>query len=356
MSIKQQSTGKYLVRASLVINGKQRFRRVTSVQTKGEARLIENRLKLELSELKKNSEATVNWQTAVDQFINNLQLNRAVSTLYSAKTALEAHCSCWNELPITEIDESVIRHQIESKLLSQTTATKANLAKYIRGVFRVAVEKGQTRSNPANLVSYKKEKMSKLQAMSRDDVLTLLRWTSKMNHPWYPIFRVVYELGLRSGEALALTWGQVNFETKTVRIDRAWCSKRKTVGSTKTHEGRTIVLNDGLVAFLKELKLATPMSENVLPQISDWRQGRAARSLNSVQRDLGIQKTNFHSLRASFITHLLLAGIPITKVQNMVGHRDLKTTERYVRLTASDLKGATDPIGFDLELLDLCFQ
>ena len=35
-------------------------------------------------------------------------------------------------------------------------------------------------------------------------------------------------------------------------------------------------------------------------------------------------------------------GISIPEVQKMVGHKDMKTTEVYVRLTGSDLKGKTD--------------
>lgn len=349
MSVKQLSNGRYEVRVSLVIGGKQRFRRVTSIQTKGEARAIERRLSEELEEEKRLIGATVSWGLAVQQYLKNVELNKATSTYYSAKTALQAHFSDWNERPITEINEVEIRNRIEQKLGGSATATKSNVVKYVRGVFRVAIELRQTNFNPANLIGFKKEKLNKLQAMTRDEMLFLLSEMERMNHPWYPVVRVVYELGLRSGEGIALEWDQIDFETNTVRIDRAWCSKKKAVGPTKTGEGRTLVLNKALVTYLKELRLQNPTSKNVLPQFADWKQGKAARMLNSIQSDLGIKRTNFHSLRASFITHLLLANVPVTKVQVMVGHKDLKTTERYVRLVASDLRGATDALTIDLE-------
>ena len=44
----------------------------------------------------------------------------------------------------------------------------------------------------------------------------------------------------------------------------------------------------------------------------------------------------------------MLLGRPVHEVQKIVGHSDLKTTQKYVRLAASDLKGATDPIDLDL--------
>lgn len=68
-----------------------------------------------------------------------------------------------------------------------------------------------------------------------------------------------------------------------------------------------------------------------------------------MQIELGLRETNYHSLGASFITHLLLAGVSVTKVQHLVGHSDLKTTQDYVRLIGSDLDGATDAIALNLD-------
>ena len=100
---------------------------------------------------------------------------------------------------------------------------------------------------------------------------------------------------------------------------------------------------------MKELKLERGNEKTVLPQLKAWKHGEAAQELKSFQRDIGIKETDFKSLRASFITHLLLAGVPPTIVKEIVGHADLKTTnDHYVRLSGSDLKGATNPIDIDL--------
>lgn len=184
--------------------------------------------------------------------------------------------------------------------------------------------------------------------MTRPEIELLLRKALSEKHSWYSIWRIVYELGLRSGEGLALKWTDIDFDNNRVTISKSYCAKSKTIGPTKNKKNRTLPLNPALVAFLKELKLATFGSEFVLPQLSDWKRGEAAKTLRAFQIDLGIRETNFHSLRASFITHLLLKGVPVTKVQQMVGHADLKTTQRYIRLVGSDLDGATDTLAVDL--------
>ena len=51
-----------------------------------------------------------------------------------------------------------------------------------------------------------------------------------------------------------------------------------------------------------------------------------------------------HLLRACFATHLLENEIPITKIQKLLGHSDIKTTQGYTRLNTNDLKEVKSPL------------
>lgn len=207
--------------------------------------------------------------------------------------------------------------------------------------------------NPCGDLSYSKGAEKALIAMNQQEVHLLLSKALAQGHLWYPIWRVMYELGLRSGEGLSLKWTDIDFTTQRVSINKSYCSKSKEIGPTKNRKTRTIPLNPALGEFLRALKLASSGCDYVLPQLTDWKRGEAAEILRTFQRDLGIRETNFHSLRASFITHLLIKGIPVTTVQAMVGHADLKTTQRYVRMVGSDLDGATDALAINLSVDNL---
>ena len=196
--------------------------------------------------------------------------------------------------------------------------------------------------------SYGKGAEKELIAMSQPEIALLLKEAHRQNHLWYPIWRVVYELGLRSGEGLALKWTDVDFVTNRISINKSYCSKSKKIGPTKNRKTRMLVMNKPLAAFLKKLKLEAGDNEFALPQLTAWKRGEAAETLRAFQRELKIRETNFHSLRASFITHLLLNNVSLSRVQKMVGHTDLKTTQRYVRLVGADLDGATDSIAIEL--------
>jgi integrase/recombinase XerD len=58
-------------------------------------------------------------------------------------------------------------------------------------------------------------------------------------------------------------------------------------------------------------------------------------------RDYALQvdlKASVHTFRHSFATHLLRGGASIRHVQQLLGHRDLNTTEIYTHLELQDLQ------------------
>ncbi len=65
-------------------------------------------------------------------------------------------------------------------------------------------------------------------------------------------------------------------------------------------------------------------------------------SVNSACRKARIKDFRFHDLRHTFASHLVMAGIDLTTIQELLGHKTLTMTLRYAHLAPSHKVRAVD--------------
>lgn len=115
--------------------------------------------------------------------------------------------------------------------------------------------------------------------------------------------------------------------------------------NTKTNENRTVYFTEPLKTNLTELVKGRAPNDKVFRnsmekqiQVTDYSQDLKLRA-----RSAGITKRVFpHNFRHSYITHMLEAGVPITEVAMLVGHKDIQTTfSTYMHLADKTLERAS---------------
>lgn len=113
-------------------------------------------------------------------------------------------------------------------------------------IFNKAVGNGKAERNPAQGVKLLKENNKRDRVLSSEEYARLLvHCTEHLG----PIVRLAYHTGMRRGEILNLTWGQVDLKEGFIRLEPE---------HTKTNEGRLVLLNRELVDMLKAMPRGLP--------------------------------------------------------------------------------------------------
>jgi len=147
-------------------------------------------------------------------------------------------------------------------------------------------------------------------------------------------FFTLYSMGLRLGEGLQLQIGDIDALRRRVHIRNAKGNKDRLVPlPTKTLQ----VLRE-FWSVHKHPTFIFPNRKRGLKNAhlvnSHLDRGGAQVAMRAVVKSLGIKKRiSCHSLRHSYATHLLEAGVDLLELQKILGHVSLLTTSKYTHLT-----------------------
>jgi len=160
-----------------------------------------------------------------------------------------------------------------------------------------------------------------------DEIADIIENTRQMRLKafWF----ITYAMGLRLGETLNLRVGDIDRARMTVHIRHG-----------KGRKDRFVILPTLALAMLEQLwhshrhpRFLFP-GRGPAPAETVMYRGTAQRAFKRVCQQCGIQKqVSIHSLRHSYATHLIEAGLNLRSLQQQLGHSDPQTTARYVRLT-----------------------
>lgn len=200
----------------------------------------------------------------------------------------------------------------------------------------------QINGNETNEINDKKREA--LTEEQEQNVLKIL-YEKRNKQPYY-IARLILLTGLRISEALGLTWNDVDFKNRKLKIERQLIMDSRDkiyITDTKTKAGRReIYLYDELFNFLREYKIYRNNSVDVVVDghhdflFSDKKGSFISRpSLSYLYKTLTQQYEKrygehlyitFHVLRHTFCTRLIRSGVNIKVAQYILGHSNVGVT------------------------------
>lgn len=136
------------------------------------------------------------------------------------------------------------------------------------------------------------------------------------------LFEVLYSSGIRREEAANLDWTDINFDTKALLVREG-----------KGGKSRTTMLSTRAVMLLRQYRAERTDDEPYVFR-SQFRRRMSNESINRRIRLLGEraglrERLTPHRLRHSMAKHLRDAGMPLDVIQALLGHEDMRTTQRY---------------------------
>jgi integrase len=177
---------------------------------------------------------------------------------------------------------------------------------------------------PVDMIPYGKKPKTLPDVLGRDEVARLFALVPR---PFERLMlQTAYACGLRASEVLALKVADIDGGRMLLWVRHG-----------KGGKDRAVPLSPALLEALRRHWLAYRPATWLFP--GHGPDGR--RSLGGLQRVCRravlaagfAKKVSLHTLRHSYATHLLEAGVDLLTIQRLLGHRDLQTTARYVHLT-----------------------
>ncbi|MCX6130772.1 MAG: site-specific integrase, partial [Proteobacteria bacterium] len=172
--------------------------------------------------------------------------------------------------------------------------------------------------------------------MERDRFLDFARTRNPALHD---IVAFTVNTGLRRGEVEGLLRDCIDYERKEIVVRRSHCHKTGRLNEyTKGKSIRRVQMNEIVWELMKAHRLKGPQ-QNIFG--GDF-QHIVVRYFKPLQNEAGVKVITFHDLRHSFASHLAMRAVSLFDIQKLLGHSDVKTTQRYMHLAPDHLQGVTD--------------
>lgn len=191
-----------------------------------------------------------------------------------------------------------------------------------------------TESNPASGVELFEENNKRERFLTAEEVQRLVACVRDSDNPQLQyIVPLLLLLGCRKRELLDSQWSHFDLERRTWRIPLS-----------KNGKARHVPLSAGVLAILAQVPRwdgcphVVPNPKTRKPYVSIFY------SWDTARKQAGLPEVRMHDLRHSTASFLVNSGRSLYEVQKILGHTQLKTTQRYAHLSQETLLEAVDSL------------
>ncbi len=170
--------------------------------------------------------------------------------------------------------------------------------------------------------------------LSKNEIKAILAAVENRKHR--TMIAMAYGSGLRVSELVKIRIADIDFENQTIHIK-----------SGKGKKDRITILSKKIIEDCRAFAAGRSSKEYLFPSMRGGHLHPRSMQLvfKRAMSSVGITKdATFHSLRHSFATHLIENGTNIRYVQALLGHSNIRTTQRYTQVTQPALRNIVSPL------------
>ncbi|MEW6003207.1 MAG: site-specific integrase [Nitrospirota bacterium] len=216
-----------------------------------------------------------------------------------------------------------VLEQFQSERLKKGNkpATVNRLLAVISHMFTKAVDWKMMHKDIAQSINVKMlaENNKRLRFLSIDECQALI---NACDPHLKPIVITALNTGMRRNEILSLKWDEhINLKHGFILLN-----------NTKNGERREIPINATVRVVLDGLTRRIDIPYVFYDNTTRKPYKDMKKSFATACKKVAIRDFNFHDLRHTFASHLVMAGVDLTTVKELLGHKDIKMTLRYAHL------------------------
>ena len=268
----------------------------------------------------------------------NRQTGKAQNTMYNFRTTIGHLKAFFGDQSLTNIRTKHIEDFISERAKHAKPGTVNLQIQHLKTIFNAAVRWGYLKTSPAEV---KKLRLPQKEPgyLTRDQAAQFLAACDGWLHTFVALG---LNTGMRRSEVLALEWDDIDYKNRIIKVrsDQEFTTKGKT--------NRDIPINDFLFHLLK-----THPRHITCPRIVYTRAGEAPvrshldRHFHRARKRSGLDRFIIHTLRHTFGTTLAAEGVDIVTIQKLMGHTDIKTTQKYLHAAPNRLTWAVENLRLD---------
>ena len=253
------------------------------------------------------------------------------------RTWIEPYLGSFQLAHISRISLIRLRDEIARKGRSPRSQNYA--IALIRQIFNFALKYDlYDGKNPAANFEFIKTDNARTKYFDDNQLRQLLDGLKKRSYTVYLITLMSLESGLRRGEIFNLTWADIDLKAREILVK-----------DTKNHLNRYAPMSECLYTELIKLPQQNP-NQYLFTSRNGKKITTLSRTFERVVKELGFnkgisdrrQQLVFHSCRHTFASRLVERNVPLYDVAHLMGHSNLKMTQRYAHLSNTKLSQAVE--------------